>query len=562
MSLREKLFLMAVVLTVIVVAALIPTDPKSRERLTQPSPVDWDAVEDDPERTVALSWQGIISHAAGKPDSWIERNLEERFNLELEPIFMDGNAYAKRRPLMLCGGDIPDVMWSGDPLQVRANLRNGFIMEIPYEVILEHCPTYVKWLNTYGKEAWLYSQYRGKNYGLPTVNAGSNRPRISCWRMDWLRNVGIDRVPETVDEMHEALYRFRHNDPDGNGVQDTYGWSPVIYHWSLAFVEVFAAYGVLAFDLMERDGKVVWGGLLPETKEALRELRKWCQEDLLDPDFPLDSQGRQNEIAFVNGKVGYMHPVDHPFFYDETEPTSLINKTRAFTPSADPVPGPPLRDRAGNRRGRTWGGAAHILQFGRQLEQEPEKVIRVLKMMEAIASDEVLYMEARNGKRGLHWDYNPKTYVRADGRKKKEGIILLPPYDEEDRQRQNKAELLGGGCAFYFASSLEQVYDEKYMASADREWYERNKRMEWGMMNVLGKSDVVSSSGRYLGDLVNYQVTTFIEMVLGQRDIDEFDHFVSEWRRRGGDTILEEANEMYREMQDIYDMVGVDEEGE
>ena len=470
MTLKEKIFLIAVVLVVVLTAALIPTDPKSRERLTQPSPVNWDAVQDDLAQTLALSWQGIISYASGKPDSWIERNLEERFNLELNPIFMDGNAYAKRRPLMLCGGDIPDVMWSGDPLQVRANLRNGFIMEIPYEVILEHCPTYVKWLNTYGKEAWLYAQYKGKNYGLPTVCAGANRPRISCWRMDWLRNVGIDKVPETVDEMHEALYRFRHNDPDGNGIQDTYGWSPVIHHWSLAFVEVFAAYGVLAFDLMERDGKVIWGGLLPETKEALRELRKWYAEDLLNPDFPLDTQGRQNEIAFVNGKVGYIHPVDHLFYYDETDPTSLLSKTLAFCPSAELVPGPPLRDKDGVRRGRTWGGAAHILQFGRQLEQHPEKVIRILDMMEAIACDEALYMEARHGKRGLHWDYNPETYVRADGKKIKEGVISLPPYDESDRRRQNMAELLDGACMFYFASALDQVYDEKDMAAADREW--------------------------------------------------------------------------------------------
>ena len=68
---------------------------------------------------------------------------------------------------MLCGGDIPDVMWDGDPLGVRANLRNGFIMELPFEVILEHAPTYVAYLNRFGREAWLYSHYQGKNYGPP-----------------------------------------------------------------------------------------------------------------------------------------------------------------------------------------------------------------------------------------------------------------------------------------------------------------------------------------------------------------------------------------------------------
>ena len=562
MSFGEKMFLICVVATVIVVMALIPTDPKSQVRRGMPSPVDWDAVQDDPSQKIDLTWLGIPSYETAKEESWIERNLEKRFNLELKPIFMDANAYNKRRPLMLCGGDIPDVMWSGAPFQVRANQRNGFIMELPVDLILKHCPTYVKWLNTYGKEAWLYSQYEGKNYGLPTVDADANRPRISCWRKDWLHNVGIEKVPETVAEMHEALYRFRHNDPDGNGEKDTYGWAPTIAHWSVTFVEMFAAYGVLGFDLMERDGRVVWGGVLPETKQALRELRKWYQEDLLDPDFPLDSQGRYNETKFINGRVGYLYPVDRLSYYDLNEPTSLASKTRAFDPAAKLVPGPPLRDQNGQRRGRSWGGAAHIIQFGKQLEDQPEKVIRVLDMMEAISRDETLYMESRNGKRGQHWEYYAKAFVREDGKKQKEGINLLPPYDQDDHNREKAAELLDGRCIFFFPCGLQQIYDENYMATAEREWMQRNRRLEWGMMNVLGKSDVVPSSSRYLGDLLNYQVTFFIEIVLGDRDIEEFDDFVAEWRRRGGDVILEEANVMYEQLHAIYKRVGVTEKGQ
>jgi putative aldouronate transport system substrate-binding protein len=553
----EKIFLVVLAVTLIVVLSLIPTNPKSQAILAKPSPVDWENVQDDPSQKLTVSWQGIVGQTGGGQGSWIERNLESRFNIELAPVFMDVNAYQKRRPLMLIGGDVPDIMWSGDPLTVRVNLRNGFIMELPYEVILKHCPTYVKMVNKYGKEAWIYAQHRGRNYGLPTVNAGADRPRIGCWRMDWLRKVGIDKVPETVEEMHEALRRIRFNDPDGNGQQDTYGWAPNISHWSLAFAEVFAAYDVLPFDLMERDGKIVWGGILPETKQALLKLREWYQEGLLDPDFPIDTQGRNVESGFINGKVGYIYPIDPPSYYQPDEKDSFYGKVRSFDPNAELAPAPPLRDRNGQLRGRSWGGAAHIMQFGKHLENQPEKVVRILEMMEAIACSEELYLEARNGKRGVHWDYNPKAYVRPDGKIQKEGINLLPPYDEKNRGEKNAAELLGGGSTFFFPSSFEPVYDEQLMSSADREWLDRNRRREWGMTNVLGKSDVVPSSGRYLGDLVNYQMTTFIEMVIGKRDVEEFDSFVTEWRRRGGDVILEEANEMAKQIQKIYDLVGV-----
>jgi len=561
MSRGEKIFLMVVVITVVTVLLLIRPDPKSAKWLASPSPVDWENVEDDPSEKLSIEWLGIIANPGGRPGSWIERMIEERFNIDINPIFIDANTYQKRLPLMLVGGDVPDVMWAGDPLTVRANLHNGFIMEVPYEVLLKHCPNYVRMVNAYGKEAWLYAHYIGRNFGLPTVSAGAARPRLGSWRMDWLKRVGIDKVPETVDEMHEAFRRFRYNDPDGNGQKDTYGWFPNIYHWSLVFAEVFAAYDVLAFEFMQRDGKIVWGGLLPETKEALRTLQTWYKEDLLDPDFVLDAQGRLGEMKFINGKVGYMYPVDHPFFYMPEEEGSLWGKALAFDSRAELAPGPPLKNKEGERRGRTWGGAAHVMQFGRQLEQEPEKVIRVLKMIEAIASDEALYNEVRRGELGRQWDVAKEAFRKPNGKMQKPGFMLLPPFDDESYTRANVAELIGGVTTFFFPSSFEPEYDDKIADPADLAWYERYAKREWGMKNVLGKSDVVPSAGRYLADLVNYQMTFFIEIVIGDRDIEEFEAFVAEWRRRGGDVLLKEANEMYAEFRRIYETVGAGENG-
>lgn len=43
------------------------------------------------------------------------------------------------------------------------------------------------------------------------------------YRKDWAEAVGIFEDPQTVDEVYEMLYRFTYDDPDGNGIQDTYG---------------------------------------------------------------------------------------------------------------------------------------------------------------------------------------------------------------------------------------------------------------------------------------------------------------------------------------------------
>lgn len=543
MKAKEILIICTMLVCVIGALLLIPANPKSKEMLNRPSPVNWNKVPETMSSKLEISWCGIAAYPEAKAGNWIQQNLEGRFNIRLKPLYLDWNGLSKRLPLMLVGGDIPDVMWTGDPLGVRKNIENAFIMEIPYEVILKYMPKYVGLLNRYGKEAWLYSQYDGKNYGLPTFFSGSSFPRISCWRQDWLRNVGIEKVPETLEEMHDALKKMRFNDPDRNGKQDTYGWSPYIGHWSLSFVEIFAAYDVLAFDFVLRDGKVAWGGVQPEIKEALKLLAGWYKEDILDPDFIIDTQQNSTESKFLNGRIGYIHPIDNWGAYDLSKPGSLASKAKSLNPSAELVPGPPLRDSKGERRGRTWGGAGHIVMFGRHLEKEPEKVIRVMKMIEEISGNEKMYLEAAYGKEGLHWKYDPEK-----------GIDPLPPYD--NNAALQKKELAGLNCIFYYPCGLWRPYGIKYANPNDINFINTFQKEEWGMMNVLGKSDVVKSSGRYLEDLRQYQIKVYVEIITGKRDIGYFDTFVSDWKKRGGDILTAEANEMYRTMQDIFRRVG------
>jgi len=540
--------MLAVLAAVMVLIALLPARPRSAtDPALRVSPVDWEAVRDDPRRTLVISWMGIPAYPEARAGSWIQQRLEEHFNVRLRPIFLDWNAYAQRRPLLFCAGEVPDVIWDGDPIGVRNNLRHGFIMEIPHEVILRHAPTYVRLLNRCGKEGWLYSQYRGRNYGVPTFFEGAIRPRISCWRMDWLRRVGITRVPETLAEMHEALRRLRYDDPDGNGRQDTYGWSPNISHWSVMFAEVFAAHDILPFDLMLRDGRVVWGGIQPEARQALALLRQWYAEGLLDPDFVLDSRQNSGQAKFLAGRLGYLYQVNEFDSYDLHNPASLYSRLRAFDPQAELAPAPPLRNAAGVRRGRTWGSAGHVLQFGRHLEGEPEKVVRVLSMLEAITCDETLYLEAQWGRRGRHWEYTPER-----------GRYLLPPLDADKRLR---AEELLDGNIFFYPCTLDFTYLGRYQMRAAVEFRDTYRRPEWSMQNVLGKSDVVPAAERYLEDLRRWQTTFYVEVVTGRRELEEFTAFVAAWRSRGGDLLLAEANAMYAELQAIWRRLGVTPEG-
>ena len=547
MHYKEALCVGLLVLAVGCLIALVPTDQHGV--LPAASVIDWSHAKDDPRRLLSLKWCGSPAFPAARADTEVQRLIERTFNVQITPVFLDWNAYRNRRALSFSAGDVPTVCWDGDPTQLRRNVRNGFVLELPYEVIRKYAPHYVEQLNRVAPKAWLFPRVAARNFGLPTFAASDVFPYVPVWRMDWLRKVGIDHVPQTLDEMHEALWRFRHNDPDGDGVMDTYGMSPNL-GWSLFCSDVFAAFAVLPQDFILCNGKVVWGGIQPETRRALALLRQWYAEGLIDPDFAT-ATGSSGSTGpkLINGRIGYYYEQSGWEDFQTGDSNSLQSSVRALNPSAELAPGKPLIGSDGYRRGRVWGGPAHILWFGAQAT--PEQVIRVLMMVDRLAVDTDLYVTSRLGRRGETWDYSPKK-----------GPYFLPPSDQRGQAESNLLTTdLEGAYGFFSpcAEPLDRLRD--YLPAGKAAFRDEYSKPSWGIHNAIGKSDVIPSASRYLDDLRQLQTTEFCKIIRGDVPLDAFDAFVARWRARGGDILSEEANQIFHEAASIYRSVGVNAEG-
>ena len=73
----------------------------------------------------------------------------------------------------------------------------------------------------------------------------------------------------------------------------------------------------------------------------------------------------------------------------------------------------------------------------------PEKVIRMLKIFEALATDEQLFLTSRMGKEGVHWQYDDEL-----------GLQLLPPYDERNAAQKNVLNLILDAPSGFFRPML------------------------------------------------------------------------------------------------------------
>lgn len=141
-------------------------------------------------------------------------------------------------------------------------------------------------------------QTDGKQFLIPrtryTIRAGI------AIRNDWLDNLGLE-MPETIDEFHEILRAFTFDDPDENGVDDTYGL--FMYDQGLKnFGTQLSIYmGGPNNYKVGSDGNMTIQYDTEEYTRALTWFHDCYAEDLINKDFPVVNDKTSN---FTNGYTG------------------------------------------------------------------------------------------------------------------------------------------------------------------------------------------------------------------------------------------------------------------
>lgn len=151
--------------------------------------------------------------------------IKDNFGVDIEFLPVSSESYQEKLNLMISSGQIPDWMKEGNVADYEKYIKQNIIAEIPQDLIEQHMPKYMDWIKRFVDEEdpFKYVRRDGKIYSLPgTWDLGIDGLQLG-FREDWLKNVGITEIPETIEEMEVALTKFRNEDPDGNGKKDTYG---------------------------------------------------------------------------------------------------------------------------------------------------------------------------------------------------------------------------------------------------------------------------------------------------------------------------------------------------
>jgi putative aldouronate transport system substrate-binding protein len=482
-------------------------EPSTRETEAPPEPVE-------------ITW-GVHFQATGVyENTLVQEWLEEKFNVKIKPV--------KVTDASIASGEVPDIFTLGDPSNVAAYQAQGVLMPIDENMLSTKLPEYYKDINQISPELFKTVTFNDALWGIPMFVTLRGYDFAMLWRKDWLDNVEITKIPETLEEFEEAVYAFAKDDPDGNGEADTYGLTGTMTTtWSSGFYSIFGAYGVETDMWFIKDGQVVNGSIMPETKDALATLRKWYADGVLDPEFITETQSGYME-KLVNGRIGVVEAM----ISDGAIPTSGIMTSMKDADSNAVLSLGKNPKGPGGDGSWCWGSKSNFVVFGSQVEGQLDKLDKLFEILEAQSIDEETANMVGMGIKGKHWDF---VETGADSGPTQ----FLEGYEQGEVRDQEGIGLFSLGAIQTLG--IREKYMDSRVVEAIKTYGSENRWEDALLFSVL------PSEGEYKADLTKLMQQYYAEIITGERPLDDFDEFVEEWNTRGGNILTKEANDFYQE---------------
>lgn len=455
-----------------------------------------------------------------------------------------GDQYAAKSNVAISSGNIPDV-FAVDGVQLRNLVEAGMIEDLT-EVYQKYVsPDTKKTIEEDGGYALNAATVDGKLYAFPAVTQGFWTANVLWLRQDWLDKLGL-QPPKTMDDLVHIASEFKKNKPDG---VDTYGLglSKDLSQLDPGTNGFFNSYHSYPFQwVRDSEGKIAYGGIQPETKTAVLALAELYKAGLIDKEFGVKDGAKVTE-AVVAGKLGMLYS-SFGFAFAGIKDLYANNPDAVFKaypiPSAD---GSPAKAYIGPTAQTFW-----VVKKG---FKNPEAVVKLANFFTE------------------HWMVNPKNEY---GTGKESGIMYWQyailrfnsPLLQVNEHRRVKEAFLANESFEKFPNTSNEYFYLKGIYEYTKNPKD-NKNMDvqtgWMYQTTFGTPDSgaevldyyftndltvttslkVSSTptmSQKMPTLKKMEEVFYTKVILGEAGAEDFDKFVSDWRKQGGDEITAELN--------------------
>lgn len=254
--------------------------------------------DDRPTISVAILDRAAVPADQGTyEDNWATRWINENSPVKVEFVACPRGSTYSNYNLWMAAGEAPDVIMEFQPEYVEEWANAGLLIELS-EVLDEYAPNY-RSMTPESVQAW--GVYAGGEYAIAQQRfANSVVNHMVYVRTDWLENLGLS-MPTNWEEFENVVRAFAEDDPDGNGVADTWGWS-LKGHYENAIESMYGVQGNSWYKTA--DGTYENANVMPEKLEAKKFLEKCYDNGWADKEYLTNPDDQYSQ--FATGKLGFL----------------------------------------------------------------------------------------------------------------------------------------------------------------------------------------------------------------------------------------------------------------
>ena len=473
-------------------------------------------------------------------DNWKLRAFEEKLNIDYlnEWVTLTNEAYQQKVALTLAMGDMPDVMTVNE-LQLRQLVKADLIADLT-EALQQYAGVELRenFASTNGISMKSVT-FDGKIMAVPGVSPGADGIPLLYVRGDWMDKYGLEE-PKTLDDIVNIVKVFQEKE----GTVGLLAHNQIVNVGNNAYGldALFALYGSYPELWMEdADGNLAYGSILPETKVALAAIADLVKQGVIDKNFVVYDADQCNELA-TSGKAGIFFG---PWWYLSwpLADMSKVDESVYWNVYAIPL----------NEQGMY---NAHMMapstSFAvvRKGYEYPEAVVKTLDYS-MMADSRRMPIAMPNPNAYESWQMAPITLLQCN-------------YNEKEDKAQHVMDVVEGRADVSTLVAEEIRWYERYMYvqengvkkaiednMADGYFYTTGayaiaKAANDGTLNrVFAKTYSKSESmDKKWATLEKLEDEAFLQIIIGDKSIDEFDAFVAQWKSLGGDDITAELASM------------------
>jgi putative aldouronate transport system substrate-binding protein len=444
--------------------------------------------------------------------------IEKTLGIQLDFNWVPSADATAKLNTTLASGDIPDCIgclanWTATVVQAA---QAGAFLKLE-SIGLPKDTRGLPGLAVIKQLTWDNSAVNGVHYA--TVNQGVQFGICNVMRKDWLDKLGMT-VPQTTTELKTVLEAFAKKDPDGNGKADSVGWGVGQGRpWAQGGWHLFYwPFGVPYKYGLDKAGKMTHADITDQMRAAVTFARDVYQTGAMNADFPSQPFATVRD-EFAAGRVGGILGAIAAI-YDSPQYGAALRKV---VPTADLVAPDPMKAEGYQRVTYFQPGFNYLTLINGKYAKDTDAAWEIMKVI-SFWQDPANETLIQYGLKDVHHTVDAKgNIVTTDkGTADIQWMRSWGPRITETYQTAN-----------YVAADTMK---NKIMPDTDRLVKFSIPDVSWGLWPDLGADNPEV-------ELDKFATTTLEQMVQGKKPLSEWDAYVAEWKKRGGDRLLNGWND-------------------